>query len=103
MCFTDPEVVVAGQSPVEVAKVGLDCITAQFPFAANGRAPATASSAGSRWGTRCTFSAGVCAYGSWLAGPLLMPIRVQVMPRLAKVNSEIGARPSCNMRCALLF
>ena len=38
VCFTDPEVVVAGQTPVDAAKAGLDCITAQFPFAANGRA-----------------------------------------------------------------
>jgi dihydrolipoamide dehydrogenase len=38
VCFTDPEIVVAGQSPAEAAKTGLDCISAQFPFAANGRA-----------------------------------------------------------------
>ena len=38
VCFTDPEVVVAGLAPAEAAKAGLDCITAQFPFAANGRA-----------------------------------------------------------------
>ena len=38
VCFTDPEVVVAGLSPTEAAKAGLDCITANFPFAANGRA-----------------------------------------------------------------
>ena len=38
VCFTDPEIVVAGQSPTDAAKAGLDCITAQFPFAANGRA-----------------------------------------------------------------
>ncbi len=38
VCFTDPEVVVAGQTPTDAAKAGLDCITAQFPFAANGRA-----------------------------------------------------------------
>ena len=30
--------VVAGQTPLEAAKAGLNCITAQFPFAANGRA-----------------------------------------------------------------
>jgi dihydrolipoamide dehydrogenase len=36
VCFTDPEVVVVGKTPDEVA--GLDCITAMFPFAANGRA-----------------------------------------------------------------
>ena len=38
VCFTDPEIVVVGQSPVDAAKVGLDCISAHFPFAANGRA-----------------------------------------------------------------
>jgi dihydrolipoamide dehydrogenase len=38
VCFTDPEIVVAGQSPVDAAKAGLDCISAHFPFAANGRA-----------------------------------------------------------------
>jgi dihydrolipoamide dehydrogenase len=38
VCFTDPEIVVAGHSPADAAKAGLDCITAQFPFAANGRA-----------------------------------------------------------------
>jgi dihydrolipoamide dehydrogenase len=38
VCFTDPEVVVAGQSPEEAALAGLDCIHASFPFAANGRA-----------------------------------------------------------------
>ena len=35
VCFTDPEVVVAGRTPPEA---GLDCISAHFPFAANGRA-----------------------------------------------------------------
>ncbi|MCF8157678.1 MAG: dihydrolipoyl dehydrogenase [Rhodoferax sp.] len=38
VCFTDPEIVVVGQSPVDAAKAGLDCISAHFPFAANGRA-----------------------------------------------------------------
>jgi dihydrolipoamide dehydrogenase len=38
VCFTDPEIVVAGQSPAGAAKAGLDCISAHFPFAANGRA-----------------------------------------------------------------
>jgi dihydrolipoamide dehydrogenase len=36
--FTDPEVVTAGLSPDEAARAGLDCIHAQFPFTANGRA-----------------------------------------------------------------
>jgi dihydrolipoamide dehydrogenase len=38
VCFTDPEVVVAGMTPAEAARDGLDCISASFPFAANGRA-----------------------------------------------------------------
>jgi len=38
VCFTDPEVVVAGLSPGEAEGAGLDCVTASFPFAANGRA-----------------------------------------------------------------
>jgi dihydrolipoamide dehydrogenase len=38
VCFTDPEVVVVGLSPQEAAGQGVDCITASFPFAANGRA-----------------------------------------------------------------
>jgi dihydrolipoamide dehydrogenase len=38
VCFTDPEVVVAGLSPGQAHQAGLDCITASFPFAANGRA-----------------------------------------------------------------
>ncbi|QDL37830.1 dihydrolipoyl dehydrogenase [Rhodoferax sediminis] len=38
VCFTDPEVVVVGQTPQDAAQAGLDCITALFPFAANGRA-----------------------------------------------------------------
>ena len=38
VCYTDPEVVAAGLGPQEAAKAGLDCIHAQFPFAANGRA-----------------------------------------------------------------
>jgi len=38
VCFTDPEVVVVGLSPQEAARQGLDCISASFPYAANGRA-----------------------------------------------------------------
>jgi dihydrolipoamide dehydrogenase len=38
VCFTDPEVVVVGSSPQEAAQLGVDCVTASFPFAANGRA-----------------------------------------------------------------
>lgn len=36
--FTDPEVVTVGQSPDDAARAGVDCIHAQFPFSANGRA-----------------------------------------------------------------
>jgi dihydrolipoamide dehydrogenase len=38
VCFTDPEVVAAGLSPHEAQAGGLDCMTASFPFSANGRA-----------------------------------------------------------------
>ena len=38
VCFTDPEIVVAGLSPGQAAEAGLDCVTAAFPFSANGRA-----------------------------------------------------------------
>lgn len=38
VCFTDPELVVVGQTPQEAKAAGLDCISAVFPFAANGRA-----------------------------------------------------------------
>ena len=38
VCFTDPEIVVAGLTPQTAAQTGLDCIQASFPFAANGRA-----------------------------------------------------------------
>jgi dihydrolipoamide dehydrogenase len=38
VCFTDPEVVVAGMTPEETEQDGIECISASFPFAANGRA-----------------------------------------------------------------
>ncbi|HUG59635.1 MAG TPA: dihydrolipoyl dehydrogenase [Candidimonas sp.] len=38
VCFTDPEIVVSGLSPDEATQAGMDCISASFPFAANGRA-----------------------------------------------------------------
>jgi dihydrolipoamide dehydrogenase len=38
VCFTDPEIVVVGPSPKEAAATGLDCVSAMFPFSANGRA-----------------------------------------------------------------
>ncbi len=38
VCFTDPEVVVVGLSTKEAAAAGIDCISAVFPFAVNGRA-----------------------------------------------------------------
>jgi dihydrolipoamide dehydrogenase len=37
VCFTDPEIVVVGQSPAEAAAAGHEVLSAQFPFAANGR------------------------------------------------------------------
>lgn len=38
VCYTDPEIVVAGMSPQEAADAGIDAIHASFPFSANGRA-----------------------------------------------------------------
>jgi dihydrolipoamide dehydrogenase len=38
VCFTDPEVVVVGMSPSEAQAAGIDAISSNFPFAANGRA-----------------------------------------------------------------
>jgi dihydrolipoamide dehydrogenase len=38
VCFTDPEIVTAGMSPADAQAAGLDCLSASFPFAANGRA-----------------------------------------------------------------
>jgi dihydrolipoamide dehydrogenase len=46
VCFTDPEVVVVGRTPAEAAQAGLDCISATFPFAANGRSLTLESSEG---------------------------------------------------------
>ncbi|GAA4006256.1 dihydrolipoyl dehydrogenase [Comamonas faecalis] len=46
VCFTDPEVVVAGQTPAQARAAGVDCIEAAFPFAANGRAMTLQSSSG---------------------------------------------------------
>lgn len=38
VCFTDPEIVVAGLAPDDAKRQGLDVVSAAFPFAANGRA-----------------------------------------------------------------
>ncbi|HWK71425.1 MAG TPA: dihydrolipoyl dehydrogenase [Burkholderiaceae bacterium] len=38
VCFTDPEIAVAGLAPDQARQAGLDCISAAFPFSANGRA-----------------------------------------------------------------
>ncbi|QNA89149.1 dihydrolipoyl dehydrogenase [Massilia sp. Dwa41.01b] len=38
VCFTDPEVVVVGMTPQEADAAGVEVISANFPFAANGRA-----------------------------------------------------------------
>jgi len=46
VCFTDPEVVTVGRTPQEATQAGLDCISATFPFAANGRAMTLESSDG---------------------------------------------------------
>ncbi len=38
VCFTDPEIAVAGLSPDEARAGGIETVTAQFPLSANGRA-----------------------------------------------------------------
>ncbi|MFC0252132.1 dihydrolipoyl dehydrogenase [Massilia consociata] len=38
VCFTDPEIVVVGMSPADADKAGMEIVTANFPFSANGRA-----------------------------------------------------------------
>jgi dihydrolipoamide dehydrogenase len=38
VCFTEPEIVSAGLSPAEAEAQGLEILTANFPYAANGRA-----------------------------------------------------------------
>jgi dihydrolipoamide dehydrogenase len=38
VCFTDPEIVVVGMSPLDADKAGVEVLTASFPFSANGRA-----------------------------------------------------------------
>jgi dihydrolipoamide dehydrogenase len=38
VCFTDPEIVTAGMSPIDAEAADLDCVSASFSFAANGRA-----------------------------------------------------------------
>jgi dihydrolipoamide dehydrogenase len=46
VCFTDPELVVVGRTPLEAKQAGLECVSAMFPFAANGRALTLESSDG---------------------------------------------------------
>ena len=43
VCFTEPEIVSAGFSPEEAKAKGLDVLTANFPYSANGRALSTGS------------------------------------------------------------
>lgn len=38
VCFTDPELVVVGAAPADLAERGEEALVAQFPFSANGRA-----------------------------------------------------------------
>ncbi len=46
ICFTDPEVVVAGLTPESAKAANIEIITDAFPFRANGRAMTLASNAG---------------------------------------------------------
>ena len=38
VCYTDPEIVVAGMSPMDCDREGVEFVSAVFPFSANGRA-----------------------------------------------------------------
>ncbi|MBQ5949192.1 dihydrolipoyl dehydrogenase [Massilia sp. ST3] len=38
VCYTDPEIVVAGMSPLDCDREGVEFVSAVFPFSANGRA-----------------------------------------------------------------
>src|SRR3546814_16898800 len=46
VCFTDPEVVVAGSNPDEMRPAGIDVVTAMFPFVANSRSMTLESTEG---------------------------------------------------------
>jgi dihydrolipoamide dehydrogenase len=46
VCFTDPQVVVAGCTPQQAQAQGLECIVASFPFSGNGRAMTMEASEG---------------------------------------------------------
>ncbi|HKB53616.1 MAG TPA: dihydrolipoyl dehydrogenase [Ramlibacter sp.] len=46
ICFTDPELVSVGLSPTDAQEAGHDCISAMFPFAANGRSMTLESAEG---------------------------------------------------------
>src|SRR3546814_10642465 len=46
VCFTDPEVVVAGSNPDEMRQAGIDVVTAMFPFVANSRSMTLESTEG---------------------------------------------------------
>lgn len=46
VCFTDPEVVVVGLTPQQALDQAVDCVHAEFPFAANGRAMTQAATDG---------------------------------------------------------
>jgi dihydrolipoamide dehydrogenase len=46
VCFTDPEIVTAGMSPQAAEAAGIEFVTGQFPFQANGRAMTLEQDAG---------------------------------------------------------
>ena len=46
ICFTDPEIVVAGLSPEQAQAQGIACVVSSFPFAANGRSLSVESGEG---------------------------------------------------------
>jgi len=98
VCFTDPEIVTVGLSPDEARKAGREVLTAQFPFAANGRALTMAAEEGF---VRVTARAdnhlvvGIAAVGSGvseLAGEFSLALEMGA--RLEDIGGTIHAHPT---------
>jgi dihydrolipoamide dehydrogenase len=98
VCFTDPEIVTVGLSPDEAREAGREVLTAQFPFAANGRALSMAAEEGF---VRVTARAdnhlvlGIAAVGagvSELAGEFALALEMGA--RLEDIGGTIHAHPT---------
>ena len=98
ICFTAPEVVSAGMSPEDAARAGLDVNTAQFPFAANGRAMTLVGEQGF---VRITSSAdngvvlGIQAVGQGVAElSAMFAHSIEMGARLEDIAGTIHAHPT---------